>query len=362
MIPFIDLKKQYSQIQSKVQDRINGVLDHGQFIMGPEVLELEQALANYVGTKHAIACSSGTDALLLALMAEGVGPGDEVIIPDFTFFGTAEVVSLLQAKPIPVDVDPKTYNLDVAAASKAVTSKTKAVIPVSLYGQCADFDPLNKIASDHDLAVIEDGAQSFGATYKGRKSGSLCKWGCTSFFPSKPLGAYGDSGALFTNDDELALKAREFLKHGQSKRYFHTSIGLNARMDTMQAAILLEKLAIFDSEFEMRQRVAQLYLEKLDGKVTLPFVEQHNVSAWAQFTIQVDNRDEFRDRLQKQNIPTAVHYPMGISDQPVYQGVYQESFPVTEQVSKRVVSLPFHPYLDETTQNNIVEVILQAVH
>lgn len=358
MIPFIDLKAQYKTIEDKIKTRINDVLEHGQYIMGPEVRELEQRLAQYVGVKHAIGCSSGTDALLLALMALEVGPGDEVIVPDFSFFATSEVVSLLGATPVFVDVDPKTYNMNVEAMKDAITANTKAIMPVSLYGQCADYDEINEIATANAIAVIEDGAQSFGATYKGKKSCGLTTIGCTSFFPSKPLGGYGDGGAIFTNDDDLAVKMRELLNHGQSGRYIHTRIGINGRIDSLQAAILLEKLEIFDKELEARNQVAKKYTEALGDSFKVPSIEEHNISAWAQYTIEVDNRDEFQKAMQELKVPTAVHYPGGLSEQPVYEGKFEANTPITKDVSKRVVSLPFHPYMDEETQNEVIKAVL----
>lgn len=358
MIPFIDLKAQYRPIEDKIKSRINAVLEHGQFVMGPEVKELEKNLAEYVGVKHAIGCSSGTDALLLALMALNIGPGDEVIVPDFSFFATSEVVSLLGATPVFVDVDPKTYNMDIESMKAAITKDTKAIMPVSLYGQCADFDEINEIAVANALPVIEDGAQSFGGEYKGKKSCGLTTIGCTSFFPSKPLGAYGDGGAIFTNDDELASKMRELLNHGQSGRYIHTRIGINGRIDTMQAAILLEKLAIFPKEIELRQVVAKRYNDALSKKFKTPSVEEHNLSAWAQYTIEVEDRAKFQDEMKKLNVPTAVHYPGSLSSQPVYHGMYDVENEVTNSVASKVVSLPFYPYMDEETQNKVIEAVL----
>jgi UDP-2-acetamido-2-deoxy-ribo-hexuluronate aminotransferase len=358
MIPFIDLKAQYRPIEDKIKSRINTVLEHGQYVMGPEVKELEENLAKYVGVRHAIGCSSGTDALLLALLALDIGPGDEVIVPDFSFFATCEVVSLIGAKPVFVDVDPDTYNMDIEAMKAAINSNTKAIMPVSLYGQCADFDEINEIATANALPVIEDGAQSFGAEYKGKKSCGLTTIGCTSFFPSKPLGGYGDGGALFTNDDELASKIRELLNHGQSGRYLHTRIGINGRIDSLQAAILIEKLEIFPKEIEQRQAVAKRYIEALSGKFKTPTIAEHNLSAWAQFTIEVEDRDKFQEDMKKLNVPTAVHYPGALSAQPVYHGVYDVENEVTNAAASRVVSLPFHPYMSEEDQNKVIEAVL----
>ena len=359
MIPFIDLKTQYRNIEDKIKSRINTVLEHGQYIMGPEVKELEGKLAEYVGVKHAIGCSSGTDALLIALMALNVGPGDEVIVPDFSFFATSEVVSFLGAKPIFVDVDPETYNMNPELMKDAITANTKAIMPVSLYGQCADFDEINEIAAKHSIPVIEDGAQSFGAEYKGKKSCGLTTIGCTSFFPSKPLGGYGDGGAIFTNDDELASKMRQVLNHGQSGRYIHTRIGMNGRLDSLQAAVLIEKLEIFPKEVQDRQVVAKRYIDALKDKFKTPTVKEHNLSAWAQFTIEVEDREKFQELMKEKGVPTAVHYPGALSAQPVYHGEYDDvENEVTNRASSHVVSLPFHPYMDEETQNKVIEAVL----
>jgi len=358
MIPFIDLKAQYRTIEDKIKSRINTVLEHGQYIMGPEVKELETKLAEYVGVKHAIGCSSGTDALLIALMALNVGQGDEVIVPDFSFFATSEVVSFLGAKPIFVDVDPETYNMNPELMKAAITANTKAIMPVSLYGQCADYDVINEIAAAHSIPVIEDGAQSFGAEYKGKKSCGLTTIGCTSFFPSKPLGGYGDGGALFTNDDELASKMRQILNHGQSGRYIHTRVGMNGRLDSIQAAVLIEKLEIFPKEVENRQVVAKRYIDALQGKFNTPTVREHNLSAWAQFTIEVEDREKFQELMKEKGVPTAVHYPGALSAQPVYHGEYDIENEVTNNAAAHVVSLPFHPYMDEETQNKVIDAIL----
>lgn len=362
MIPFIDLKAQYKTIEEKIKERINNVLEHGQYVMGPEVRELEEKLAEFVGVKHAIGCSSGTDALLLALMALKVGPGDEVIVPDFSFFATSEVVSLLGAKPIFVDVDADTYNMNIESLKEAITPATKAIMPVSLYGQCADYDEINEIAKAHSIAVIEDAAQSFGAEYKGKKSCGLTTIGCTSFFPSKPLGGYGDGGAIFTNDDELASSMRELLNHGQSGRYIHTRIGINGRLDSLQAAILLEKLAIFPKEIEQRQVVAKRYIDALKDKIRVPMIKDHNVSAWAQFTIEVDDREGFQKKMQELNVPTAVHYPGALSTQPVYHGEYDDvENKVANSAANKVVSLPFHPYMSEEDQDAVIKAVLSLV-
>lgn len=358
MIDFIDLKTQQNRIKDKIDAGIQNVLTHGQYILGPEVIELEEKLAAYVGAKHCITCANGTDALQIAQMAFGIGPGDEVITPGFTYIATAETVALLGAKPVYVDVNPKTYNLDVEKLEAAITPRTKAIIPVSLYGQCADFDAINAIATKYGIPVIEDAAQSFGATYKGRKSCNLSTVACTSFFPSKPLGCYGDGGAIFTNDDELAKVIRQIARHGQDKRYHHIRVGVNSRLDTIQAAILLPKLEILDDEMQARQKVAEVYNQLFNqaGIHTTPHLESHNTSAWAQYTIQVDNRAEIQEKLKAQGIPTAVHYPIPLNKQPAVAdaGVM---LPVGDAIAERVVSLPMHPYLEQESQKIIVQKI-----
>ena len=355
MIDFIDLKAQQHQIKDKIDAGIQNVLKHGQYILGPEVTELEEKLAAYVGAKHCITCANGTDALQIAQMAFCIGPGDEVITPGFTYIATAETVALLGAKPVYVDVNPKTYNLDVEQLEAAITPRTKAIIPVSLYGQCADFDAINAIAAKYGIPVIEDAAQSFGATYKGRKSCNLSTVACTSFFPSKPLGCYGDGGAIFTSNDELAKVIRQIARHGQDRRYHHIRVGVNSRLDTIQAAILLPKLEILDDEMQARQRVAETYTKLFNetGISTTPFIEAHNQSAWAQYTIQVDNRAEVQAKLQAEGIPTAVHYPIPLNKQPA---VADESvhLPIGDAVAERVMSLPMHPYLTIEAQEKIV--------
>lgn len=344
---FIDLKSQYLRLKEQIDLGIQKVLEHGQYILGPEVSELEEKLATYTGAKHCITCANGTDALQIAQMALGIGVGDEVITPGFTYIATAETVALLGAKPIYVDVDPKTYNLDVTKLEAAITPKTKAIIPVSLYGQCSDFDAIHAIAKKYNIPVIEDAAQSFGASYKGRKSCNLSDIACTSFFPSKPLGCYGDGGAIFTNDDELAKVIRQIARHGQDRRYHHIRIGVNSRLDTLQAAILLPKLAILDEEIQARQKVAETYTQLLNdiGILTTPFVESHNQSAWAQYTIQVDNRAEVQEKLRLQGIPTAVHYPIPLNKQPAVKD-NSVILPVGDRIAERVMSLPMYPYIE----------------
>ena len=359
MIPFIDLKAQYQALKPLIQERINRVLEHGQYIMGPEVKELEDKLAAYVGTKHCIAASSGTDTLLIALMALGIGPGDEVITTPFSFIATGEMIALIGAKPVFVDIDPRTYNIDPSKIEAAITPKTKAIMPVSLYGQCADMDAINVIADKHGLPVIEDAAQSFGATYKGRKSCALSTIGSTSFFPSKPLGGYGDGGALFTNDDTLAKAMKEIRVHGQDRRYHHPRIGINGRLDTLQAAILLAKLERFDWEVEQRQRIGAGYtamLKARDAKAITPYIEAYNTSVYAQYTIQVDDRSALAKRLDDAGVPTAVHYPIPLHLQPAFQGFGCASgdYPVAELSAARVLSLPMGPDLKDSDQTSIV--------
>ncbi|QIB52620.1 DegT/DnrJ/EryC1/StrS aminotransferase family protein [Pseudomonas sp. OIL-1] len=356
---FIDLAAQQARIKDKIDAGIQRVLSHGQYILGPEVAELEAKLADFVGAKHCITVANGTDALQIAQMAFGIGPGDEVITPGFTYIATAETVALLGAKPVYVDIRPKTYNLDPTKLESAITPRTKAIIPVSLYGQCADFDAINAIAKKHCIPVIEDAAQSFGATYKGKKSCNLTTVACTSFFPSKPLGCYGDGGAIFTNDDELAKVMRQIARHGQDRRYHHIRVGVNSRLDTLQAAILLPKLEIFAEEVQLRNQVAEGYTRLLNdaGITTTPYVEAHNLSAWAQYTIRVENRDAVQKKLQIAGIPTAVHYPIPLNKQPAVANAAAQ-LPVGDEVAEQVMSLPMHPYLTQEQQQQIVRALI----
>ncbi|MCQ2035710.1 DegT/DnrJ/EryC1/StrS family aminotransferase [Stutzerimonas kunmingensis] len=360
MIDFIDLKAQQALIKDRIDAGIQRVLAHGQYILGPEVSELEDRLAEFVGAKYCISVANGTDALQIAQMALGIGPGDEVITPGFTYIATAETVALLGAKPVYVDVCPRTYNLDPKLLEAAITPRTKAIIPVSLYGQCADFDAINATAAKYGIPVIEDAAQSFGATYKGRRSCNLSTIACTSFFPSKPLGCYGDGGAIFTNDDELAKVLRQIARHGQDRRYHHIRVGVNSRLDTLQAAILLPKLDIFDDELNARLKVAAYY-DKLLGEhqVETPYIETHNVSAYAQYTICVDNRDGLQQNLREQGVPTAVHYPIPLNKQPAVAD--DRALPVGDSISERVLSLPMHPYLQAQQIEVIAEKLLKVL-
>jgi UDP-2-acetamido-2-deoxy-ribo-hexuluronate aminotransferase len=358
---FIDLKTQYAGIKASVDRRIQAVLDHGQYVMGPEIAELEEKLAVRTGAKHCIACSSGTDGLLLAMMALGIGRGDEVVTTPFSFFATAEIVALLGATPVFVDIDPATYNLNPSLLGAAITERTKAILPVSLYGQCADVDAITAIAGS--IPVLEDAAQSFGATYKGRESCNLSLIGCASFFPSKPLGCYGDGGACFTSDDELAAKMRMMRNHGQDRRYHHPVIGVNARMDTIQAAVLLAKLEVFGTEVKRRAEVGARYSELLHRVVKTPRILESNTSVYAQYTIEVDGRDAFQQEMKSLGIPTTVHYPEALHLQPAfaYLGHREGDFPFAEAAAKRVVSLPMHPYLAEDDLVRVAECVQQSV-
>ncbi len=354
---FIDLKAQYRQNRTKINENISKVLEHGLFIMGPEVGTLEKKLAEYVGVKHCVSVSSGTDALIIALMALGIEKDDEVITTPFSFIATAESIALLGAKPVFVDIDKSTYNIDPNLIELAITSKTKAIMPVSLYGQCADFDAINYVAKKHNIFVVEDAAQSFGATYKRQKSCGLSLIGCTSFFPSKPLGCYGDGGACFTNDDNIAEAMREIRIHGQDKRYHHKRIGINGRMDTLQAAILLAKLDKFSKEVEARAKIGERYTNLLeDSKIVTPHIASYNTSVYAQYTIQVDDRDKLADILKQKNIPTAVHYPIPLNLQPAI-AKKDIRLPVAESAANHVISLPMHPLLSIKEQDMITQAV-----
>lgn len=370
---FIDLKTQYRRLREPLNARIQAVLDHGQYILGAENAELEQRLAARVGTKHCIGASSGTDTLLIALMALDIGTGDEVITSPFTFIATGEMIALAGAKPVFVDIDRKTYNIDPALIEAAITPRTKAIMPVSLYGQCADFDAINAIARKHKLPVIEDGAQSLGAEYRGRQSCGLSEIGSTSFFPSKPLGAYGDGGALFTDDDALAKAMREIRTHGQDRRYHHPRLGINGRLDTLQAAILLAKLDIFDDEVAARARIGARYADliqeafsKVDDpalRVSPPTLAPGCTSVHAQYTVEVPNRPKVEEGMKARGVPTAVHYPVPLHLQPVFAdaGRGEGSFPISEAAGRRVMSLPMHPYLSEDQQVQVVTALRESV-
>jgi UDP-2-acetamido-2-deoxy-ribo-hexuluronate aminotransferase len=363
-LPFIDLKAQYQALKPSIDARIQAVLDHGQYIMGPEVKELEAALAAYIGVKHCVTVSSGTEALLIALMALDLKPGDEVITTPFTFAATAEVIVLLGGVPVFVDIEPDTCNIDPKLIEAAITDRTRAIMPVSLYGQVADMDEINAIAARHgNLPVIEDAAQSFGATYKGRKSCGLSTWGATSFFPSKPLGCYGDGGALFTDDDVLAQAAREIRVHGQSARYTHTRLGVGGRMDTLQCAVVLGKLERFDWEIEQRLRIGDRYQELLSGlPVQRLAVRSDRDCVWAQFTVILENRSAVQQALQAAGIPTAIHYPKPLHLQPAYETYAQgKRHPHSEALAQRVMSLPMSADLSVDQQDLVIAELKKAL-
>jgi len=366
-LPFIDLKTQYQALKPQIQARIDTVLEHGQYIMGPEVKELEYKLAAFTGSKHCITCASGTEALLMSLMALGIGPGDEIVTTPFTFVATAEVIVLLGAKPVFVDVETETGNINADLIEAAITPRTKAIMPVSLFGQTADMDAINAIAFKHgNLPVIEDAAQSFGATYKGRQSCNLSTIGCTSFFPSKPLGCYGDGGAIFTNDDSLAQAMCEIRVHGQSKRYVHTRVGVGGRMDTLQCAIVLAKFERFEWEVQQRMEIGQRYTNLISSSraqrsnpqevIQAITIRPERTSVYAQYTVMVPDREAFQKRLANVGIPTAVHYPVPLNEQPAYKHLCcPDCTPVAQQLAKQVMSLPMSADLDVKAQHEIME-------
>jgi UDP-2-acetamido-2-deoxy-ribo-hexuluronate aminotransferase len=363
MMPFVDLAAQQDRLRVKIGEAIARVLAHGQYVLGPEVEELEERLAAHCGAAHCIGVGNGTDALQIALMALGIGPGDEVIMPSFSYIATAEAAAVLGAKPVYVDIDPITYTIDPAAIGASVTPRTRALVPVSLYGQCADFDAINAVAARHRLPVIEDAAQSFGARYKGRASCNLTTIACTSFFPSKPLGCYGDGGAVFTNDPELARIIRQIARHGQDRRYHHIRLGINSRLDTLQAAILLPKLAILDEELDARDRVAGWYAGALPatGVSGLPGIAGHNRSAWAQYTIRVERRDAVQAALKDAGVPTAVHYPLPLARQPAVADPAAGPLPHSDSAAATVMSLPMHPYMTETDVATVATALAHAL-
>lgn len=385
-IPFIDLSAQQKKIYKGLMNRIESVLAHGQYVMGPEIAELEDRLARYTGTVHAISCSSGTDALLIALMAYDVGPGDAVFTTPFTFMATAEVISLLGATPVFVDIDPDTYNMDPDKLEGAIQALKeggsgdhplpkhnaaqpskpllpKGIIAVDLFGLPAEYERINPLAKENDLFVIEDGAQSFGALYQGKRAMGLADIGATSFFPAKPLGCYGDGGALFTDNDDLAHRIRSIRVHGQgTEKYDNVRIGVNGRLDTLQASILLEKLEIYPSELEARNHVAQSYSDGLKGRVVVPQVPEQCLSVWAQYSIRSDHREKIRSELNDAKIPTAVYYPKPLHLQPAfsYLGYENGNFPVSEETSKTIFSLPMHPYLTDAQIDWITGIVKNA--
>ena len=364
-IAFIDLASQQDRIRPALESALHRVLHHGRYIQGPEIEALEKRLADYVGVEHCVGVSSGTDALLIALMALGIGPSDEIITTAFSFAATAEVILLLGARPVYVDIDPVTFNIDASLIEEKINARTRAILPVGLYGQCPDFSAMRLIARQHGLAVLEDAAQSFGATQDGVRSGNLGTIGATSFFPAKPLGAYGDAGACFTNDADLMTRLREIRDHGQSQRYHHVRLGINARMASIQAAVLLQKLAIFDDELVMRQRAAKCYQTLLEESadamgMILPVVAPGNTSSWTQYTVRVGCRDQVQAALSQRGVPTAVHYPAPIPVQPAMVDSSGQ-YPVSARSAQCVLSLPMHPYLNSATQQRIAEQLIQAV-
>jgi len=349
-IDFAKLQYQYQLYKTEIDEAIHNVLDKSNYIMGNEVIDLEENLQKFTGAKHAITCASGTDALLLAMMALDIQPDDEVITTPFTFIATAETIAFLKAKPVFVDIDEKTYNIDPSKIEEKITSKTKAIMPVSLYGQPSDMDAIQAIANKHNLKVIVDGAQSFGSTFNAKTDSNLGDISTTSFFPAKPLGCFGDGGAVFTNDDALATKMKLLRVHGQSKRYHHQYIGMGGRMDTIQCAIVDVKLKYYAKDLALRQEVASKYTKVLQNKdLVLPFVSGQATSSFAQYSIRVKNRDEMQSKLKEQGIPTAVHYPMPLHLQECFEylGYKKGDFPVSEMVSSEVMSLPMNPYLSD---------------
>jgi UDP-2-acetamido-2-deoxy-ribo-hexuluronate aminotransferase len=365
-IEFIDLKAQYRALKADIDARIHKVLDHGQYILGPEVAEMEQKLAAYTGSKHAISCASGTEALLMSLLALGIGKGDEVITTPFTFAATVEMIVLAGATPVYVDIERDTCLIDAARIEAKITPRTKAIMPVSLYGQVADMDAINAIAAKHgNIPVIEDAAQSFGASYKGKKSCNLSTIGCTSFFPSKPLGCYGDGGAIFTNDDAIAKALREIRVHGQERRYYHTRIGVGGRMDTIQCAVILGKLTRFDWEIEQRLKLGDEYramLQKAGAKVGLLAVRPDRDCVWAQYTVFVENREAVQKALQEQGVPTAVHYPISLNRQPAYRNDASAAETVNSHwAGERVMSLPMSADLTREQMERVVATVVATV-
>lgn len=365
---FIDLKSQYRAYQAEIDARIRSVLQHGRFILGPEIEELETTLARFVGVRHCITVASGTDALEIALRALQIGPGDEVITVPFTWISTAEAIALVGARPVFVDIEPVSYNIDIDRVEAAITPRTRALLPVSLFGQMPDYDRINAIAAKYGLPVIEDAAQSFGATRNGRRSCGVTTIGSTSFFPAKPLGCYGDGGALFTNDDALADKMRAIRTHGGLQRHHHPLLGMNGRFDTLQAAVLLAKLPHFEAELERRGQLGARYTEQLRPLLHLPHavpeVLPGNTHVYAQYTIRVPDRDTVAEKLRAQGIPTAVYYPKCLHEQPVFASLGHRwgDFPVAERASREVLSLPMHPFLTEAQQDQVIRALERALN
>ncbi|PWH83885.1 aminotransferase DegT [Algibacter marinivivus] len=362
-IDFANLTKAYLEHKEGIDYSINSVISSSRFIMGQEINELEAALQEYTGSKYAITCSSGTDALLLAMMAIDIKPGDEIITSPFTFIATAETIAFLGAIPVFVDINEETYNIDTNLIEEKISKKTKAIMPVSLFGQIADMDEINELAEKYKLAVIEDAAQSFGATYKGNKSCNLSTIGCTSFFPAKPLGCFGDGGALFTDDENLADKIKSMRIHGQTERYIHKYVGIGGRLDTLQAAVLLEKLKYYDNDIKRRHNVAMYYNQKFGNSIIRPFIKKENTSVWAQYSIRIKKRDTLQVKLKEKGIPTAVHYPKPLHLQECfgYLGYKKGAFPVSEKISNEIMSLPMNPYITNEEINYIVNEIKSLI-
>lgn len=367
-VPFIDLKAQYKALKEDIDARIHKVLEHGAYVNGPEVVELEQKLAAHTGTKFALTCASGTDALVIPLMALGIGPGDEVITTAFSFIATAETIVLAGATPVYVDIEPDTYNIDASKIEAAITPKTKAILPVSLYGQMADMDAINAIAKKHNLLVLEDAAQSYGARYKDKKSGAATLVGGTSFFPAKPLGCYGDGGAIFTDDEALYKAMKEIREHGSEGRYYHTRLGINGRLDTIQCAVLLSKLSRYDWEVEQRNRIAHRYNEAFASLRSEgfqpPVVREGRQSVWAQYTVAVKNRADFQKKLSEAGVPTSIHYPRIMPEQPWYKENASKTvgdLTHARWAADHVISLPMYPDMDEATQDRIINAVKNAL-
>jgi UDP-2-acetamido-2-deoxy-ribo-hexuluronate aminotransferase len=359
---FIDCKEQYRRYKTEIDDRMRAVLAHGQYVMGPEVFELEKALAKYVGVNHCITASSGTHTLEIALRALGIGPGDEVVTVPFTWISTAEVIALVGARPVFVDIEPDTFNINVDLLQGAINSRTKAILPVSLFGQMPDFDRINALAAQHGLPVMEDAAQSFGAEQRGRKSGGVTTIGSTSFFPAKPLGCFGEGGALFSNDDSLSEKMKAIRTHGGVERHQHPLLGTNGRFDTIQAAVLLAKLPHFQWEVEERGKIGARYSAALRDFCTVPTMAPGNTHVYAQYTIRLPDRDKAAARLKAQGIPTAIHYPKCLHEQPVFSklGYNWGDFPESERASREVLSLPMHPFLSPADQDKVIDALRKS--
>lgn len=362
-VDFANLQYQYQLYKKEIDENIQNVLNTSNYIMGEEVTQLDRALSDFVDAKYAITCSSGTDALLLAMMAMGIQPGDEVITTPFTFIATAETIALMKAVPVFVDIEEKSFNIDASKIESAITDKTRIIMPVSLYGQPSDMDTINSIAKKHNLKVIADGAQSFGATYKKKMEVHHCDIFTTSFFPAKPLGCYGDGGAVFTNSEEYAERIKMMRVHGQNKRYHHKYIGMGGRLDTIQAAVLLAKLPHYAKEITMRQAVAEKYTQMLQSWVTVPSIKSDRTSVWAQYTLRVNDRDAIQQKLKQQGIPTAVHYPMPLHQQECFRYLNQTegSYPVAEKAAKEVMSLPMNSFLTDDDVQIVAEAIENGI-